>query len=344
MAGKTSQRSGPSPLLAHGRGLVFGLVLAACLLLGGGWIVVASQQSRATTSKARVAVAGGGRLDLHGRVLVRAVSHGDERLNGRLTLVRLGPHGRRSTPGRLACERVYEAAGRGICMSVAASGVDYRVRIFDRKRGTVAERALTGLPSRARVSPSGRWGSTTTFVSGDGYTSPGSFSTRTAILDMRTGEAVAGLEQFSVERDGKTIDAPDFNFWGTTFSRDDDTFYATLATGGRTYLVRGSLRERRVHVLRENVECPSLSPDETRVAYKKLVGGKAHWRLHVLDLASGRDVALSERRSIDDQVEWLDDHVVLYGDGTSVWAARADGGGRPERVLARAASPAVQRG
>jgi hypothetical protein len=325
------------------RGLVFGLVVLGCLLLGGGWIVVSSQQSRATTSDARAGVAGGERLDLRGRVLVRAVTGGDERLNGKVALLELGPGGERSPAGRLACQRVYQAAGRGICLSVAASGVDYRLQTFNSRGRPLHERALTGLPSRARVSPSGRWGSVTTFVTGHSYAAPGTFSTKTTILDMRSGEEVGDLEDFSVEKDGETIDAPDFNFWGTTFSRDDDTFYATLATGGETYLVKGSLRERRLRVLRENVECPSLSPDETRVAYKKLVGGPNEWRLHVLDLSSGRDVALAEKRSIDDQVEWLDDEVVLYGEDASVWATRADGSGRPERVLARAASPAVLR-
>jgi hypothetical protein len=245
--------------------------------------------------------------------------------------------------GRLACQRVYETAGRGICLSVAPSGVDYRLQLFDRRHRAVVERPLEGLPSRARVSPSGRFGSITTFVTGHSYASPGSFSTQTTVLDMASGEALAELEQFEVEKDGETIDSPDFNFWGTTFSRDDDTFYATLGTGDERYLVRGSLRERRVEVLRENVECPSLSPDETRVAYKKRVGGPSDWRLHVLDLRTGRDVALAERRSIDDQAEWLDDDVVLYSDGRSVWAVAADGGGRPERVLERASSPAVLR-
>ena len=309
----------------HSRGLFFALVVAACALLGGGWVVVAAQHPRSTTSKAQVSLAGGERLHVRGRLLVRAVAHGDERLNGRVALVTLGPRGRHSALGRLACERVYEAAGRGICLSVAASGVDYRMQIFDARGHVVSERPLTGLPSRARVSPSGRWGSTTTFVTGDSYTSPGTFSTRSTILDMRTGKPVADLESFSVEKDGKTIDSPDFNFWGMTFARDDDTFYATLATGGHTYLVKGSLRARHVRVLHENVECPSLSPDETRIAYKKLVGGKGHWRLHVLDLRTGRDVALSETRSIDDQVEWLDDATVLYGDGISVWAVRLRG-------------------
>jgi hypothetical protein len=325
------------------RGIVFALIVAACVLLGGGWVVVASQGEHTTTSDARVGTAGGERLDVHGKVVVRAVGGGDERLNGKVTEVRLGGTGGRSARGRLACERVYQAGGRGICMSLAASGVDFRLQTFDARGRVLHEEPLTGLPSRARVSPSGRWGSTTTFVSGHSYAEPGTFSTKTTILDMRTGRAYGDLERFSVEKDGEKIDAPDFNFWGTTFARDDDTFFATLGTGGKRYLVKGSLRDRRVRVLRENVECPSLSPDETRVAYKKRVGGPEDWRLHVLDLATGRDVALSEKRSIDDQVEWLDDEVVLYGDGTSVWAARADGGGRPERVLEHASSPAALR-
>ena len=37
------------------------------------------------------------------------------------------------------------------------------------------------------------------------------------------------------------------------------------------------------------------------------------WRLHVLELATLRETALAETRSVDDQVEWLDDDTVLYG-------------------------------
>ena len=39
--------------------------------------------------------------------------------------------------------------------------------------------ALAGVPSRARVSGDGRYGATTSFVSGDSYAKPGAFSTRT---------------------------------------------------------------------------------------------------------------------------------------------------------------------
>jgi hypothetical protein len=322
------------------RAIAFGVICALCLLVGGGWVVIAALSDETSTSDAKVGVAGGERLDLRGRLLVRAVDKADTRLNGHATSVTVGADPGKARAGDLACERIYEAAGRGICLYQAASGVDYRMKVFDKRYRTIHEQSLQGLPSRARVSPSGRWGATTTFVSGHAYASPGTFSTQTQIVDMHTGKPVVNVESFGVEKDGKAIDAPDFNFWGVTFAHDDDTIYATLSTGGKRYLVKGSMRKRRFVVVRENMECPSLSPDETRIAYKKRVGGVSDWHLHVYDLKTGRDVALPEQRSIDDQVEWLDDDVVLYGDGRNVWATRADGGGRPERVLARADSPA----
>ena len=138
--------------------------------------------------------------------------------------------------------------------------------------------------------------------------------------------------------------AVDVNFWGVTFARDSDRFYATMATGGKTYLIEGSVRARSAHVLHENVECPSLSPDGTRVAYKHRTGSsKRPWRAAVLDLATMRETILAEPRSIDDQIEWLDDEHVLYGVDGEIVTTRADGGGRPRRYLAEADSPAVVR-
>jgi hypothetical protein len=96
-------------------------------------------------------------------------------------------------------------------------------------------------------------------------------------------------------------------------------------------------------VIRDNVECPSLSPDGTRIGYKKLIDDEGHWRLHVLDLASGADVALAETRSVDDQLEWRDDHNLLYQFGDDVWTVPADGSGAPKLYIKHAGSPAVVR-
>src|SRR6185503_8531147 len=149
------------------------------------------------------------------------------------------------------------------------------------------ELTLPGIPSRARISPDGRLGSVTAFVTGHSYADPGTFSTRTTILDMAHGRKLADLEDFAVTRDGRPFKSIDFNFWGVTFARDGNTFYATLASGGRNYLIRGSVRARAAAVIHEGVECPSLSPDNTSIAFKKRIGGSAGWwQIAILDLAT----------------------------------------------------------
>jgi hypothetical protein len=54
-----------------------------------------------------------------------------------------------------------------------------------------------------------------------------------------------------------------------------------------------------------------------------------------------RETALAEPAPRDDQLEWLDDDHVLYGNGEEIWTVPADGSGEPERFLAAGDSPAV---
>ncbi|HEX5922802.1 MAG TPA: hypothetical protein VFY45_03150 [Baekduia sp.] len=276
-------------------------------------------------------------------VLVRAVDPARATLEGRI--YRVSPDGTGTPVQRKgpACLRFYQAGGSALCLTVARSGVDFRAILLDSAMRTRHTLTLTGLPSRARVSPDGRIGAMTTFVSGDSYTSPGAFSTRTTLVDLASGRNIADLEKFTVTKDGRRIHAQDFNLWGVTFGSDSDQFYATLATGAHHYLVHGSVRGRTMQVVRDNVECPSLSPDGTRIAYKRRDGNPWHWRLHVLDLKTGADVAVAERRPVDDQAEWLDNRRLLYDFGVDVWTAPADGSGRPQRFLAHASSPSTQR-
>ena len=255
----------------------------------------------------------------------------------------------------MACEVVYVSGGHGICLS-ADRGVftTYAASLFDARTFAVsATMPLKGIPSRARVSIDGSVAAFTVFVSGHGYTTL-DFSTQTLLLNTSTAAVIADLESFTVRRDGKVIESPDFNFWGVTFTPDAKKFYATLSTSQKHFLVRGDIAARSAEVIHENVECPSLSPDATRVAYKKrlMVGNRILWQLQVLDLATGRETALSERRSIDDQLEWLDDAHVLYSvpaaeDGSSpstdVWVAPADARSAPRMYQRNAYSPASAR-
>jgi hypothetical protein len=255
----------------------------------------------------------------------------------------------------LRCEVVYVAGGRGICLT-ADRGVftTYSASLFDARNFQVSSGlALKGIPSRARVSLDGSLAAFTVFVAGHGYTTL-DFSTQTLLLDARSGRALANLEDFEVTRDSQVIKAADFNFWGVTFAPDARTFFATLSTGGKHFLIRGDIAAHRATVIHENVECPSLSPDARNVAYKKrfMINDRVVWQLHVLELASGRETALSERRSIDDQLEWLDNRHVLYSvpsaeDGSSpstdVWRAAVDGKTAPELFVRDAYSPATAR-
>jgi hypothetical protein len=336
--------------LLRSRNAIVIVVAALCAIGGAVYVVIAATSAKDPTpatlsgtkqEAARLApVAAGPQPD---SVLVRAVDPERATLEGRIYRVSATGGG---TPKALkdpACLRFYEAGGSALCLTVARSGVDFRAKVLNGD-GTVRHTlTLLGVPSRARVSPNGKLGAMTTFVTGDSYTSPGQFSTRTNIVDMVKGRTIVDLEKFTVTKDGKQIRSQDFNFWGVTFARDSDEFYATLATGNHHYLVHGRVSTRTVAVLRDNVECPSLSPDGTRIAYKRRDGKPWHWRLHVLDLRTGADVATAERRPIDDQAEWLDNARVLYGIGTDVFVVPADGSGRAQRFLADAASPSTQR-
>jgi hypothetical protein len=241
-----------------------------------------------------------------------------------------------------ACQRAAFGHGRGICLDVL--GTETSVEILDSRLRVVHQFTLPGIPSRARVSPDGRWGGVTMFVVGHAYAKPGQFSTATTLIDMRTGKPAGNLERdFHVTHDGAAVDERDRNYWGLTFAPDGDTFYATLATGGSTWLVRGSIAGRTGRTIHENVECPSVSPDGTRIGYKQAVShDPTAWRFHVLDLATGRDVALAETRSVDDQLDWLDDQHLLYGDGQRIWMVNADGSGRPSVWMNAADSPTVE--
>jgi hypothetical protein len=261
----------------------------------------------------------------------------------RVALAPADEPGRTRKISRLLCERVYFAADRGLCLlsrqGVFQTGYDVKITGPDFK--PTRKLSLTGIPSRARISPDGRYGAVTGFVSGHSYADD-SFSTSTVLIDMARGQVVADLEKdFTITRDGKRIKEIDFNFWGVTFARQGGRFYATLRTGEQTYLLEGDVDARQARVIHENVECPSISPDGTRLAYKKWLGDR--WRLHVLDLETMQETPLAEKWPVDDQVEWLDDDRILYGRSNDVWVVPADGRGAPKQFLSKALSPAVIR-
>ena len=253
----------------------------------------------------------------------------------------------------LACGRIHYAAGNGLCLIQDTAVSDplappiVWVTLFGSDFKPRQQFSTEGILSRARISPDGKYAAFTVFVTGHSYMDA-SMSTATVLLDTATGANLGNLEEFETWKDGQLYQAPEFNFWGVTFAQDSNRFYATLRNGNTTYLVQGDVAARKLSVLHENVECPSLSPDGTRLAFKKLMGNR--WQLTVLDLATMKETTLAEPEGIDDQVEWLDNDHILYQKAdydppkwVSVFVIPADGSGKPEVFLPNATSPVVVR-
>ncbi|MFI0722857.1 TolB family protein [Streptomyces sp. NPDC021224] len=342
--------SGDAPLSTRGKLLV---LLAGVLVLAlvGGVAVwrAADRADRKNQVQAGGPAVHAGDVSLAPgagrRIVFRSMAWGPHR-DELASVPAADPNGPRTASG-VKCLRFYAAGGTGVCLQAERGAVNdsYRALVLDRNLRTTRHVDLVGIPTRARVSPSGRMAAWTVFVGGDSYAGT-DFSTRTTILDTRTGALQPTLEDYTLTRDGKRLRAADLNYWGVTFS-DDTHFYATAATGGRTYLIRGDVATRTAVTLRTNVECPSLSPDGTRIAFKKRVPGldpDAPWRLYVLDLATLKDHPTAESRNVDDQAVWVDGDTLSYslpGDyGSDLFTVPADGTGAPAPLTASALSPA----
>ena len=346
----------PEPIPSVGPGTlrqrVIALVAVGVVLVGGttAYLVLsrAKQQEavRTATPQSTVSLA---QVTAGPRIVFRNTAIGPA--YGRVAMVPLADPGGPRALTTTSCDRVFVASSRTLCLASDPGVVTtYTAKTFADSGGPTQDLPLSGIPSRARLSDDAKLAATTSFVSGDSYASA-SFSTRTVVSEIGTDRSF-DLENFRLIHQGKTIKPADRNYWGVTFASDDDAFYVTVKFSGKTWLASGRLSTRTVQTIRSDAECPSLSPDGTKVAYKKLGSrGPGDWRLAVMDIATGKEVALTEEHTVDDQVEWLDDDQILYGlpgEGshaaeTNVWVVPADGTGAPRLLIEKAWSPAVVR-
>lgn len=324
-------------------------VLGLCLTVAGAYFLTARNAVSApsltdvpTTSSANVLA--GPRIVFRNSVLGQDYS--------KIALVALADPGGPRAVLPLSCERVYSAVKAGVCVT-AERGVtpSYGLAVLNAELQPIRSSRLVGLPSRARMSADGTLVATTTFVTGHSYAQT-SFSTETIIRGG--GVEPRNLETFTTTLpNGQVLKAANRNYWGVTFAADNDTFYVTVASGATTWLARGSIQRGTMTALRTDAECPSLSPDGSKVAYKKRLGNRKAgvWRLAVLDLATNTETLVAESASVDDQVEWLDDDHLLYtrprpgSEATisDIWSVPSTGVGTPTVLITHASSPAVVR-
>ncbi|MGH8828170.1 MAG: hypothetical protein ACRDVZ_11375, partial [Jiangellaceae bacterium] len=100
---------------------------------------------------------------------------------GMVAMVALDDPGGARAVTTVTCDRVYVAAGRTLCLAADRGLVTtHRAEVLDGDLSVTHELPLTGVPSRARLSPDGTMAATTSFVAGDSYAT-GTFSTRTVI-------------------------------------------------------------------------------------------------------------------------------------------------------------------
>lgn len=334
-----------------------GLFGALTVLVAGGataYVLLEGQAARELRERPpEVAVAADeestGPLVAPGRLVFR--HSGVDSANGLLASVPVADLGGPRTISDIACERV-DASRRAMSCLVSHRGVvtTWTADALDASGGPLMETPLPGIPSRTRLSDDAGLVATTSFVTGHDYMSTG-FSTATVVREFPEGRSWGNLESFALTIEGREVKPVDRNIWGVTFT-GESSFLATVATGGRTWLVRGDLDRRTLVSIAENAECPSVSPDGSLVAFKVDVDDTDSklWQLAVHDLASGeRRLLSSATQGLDDQVEWLDDETILYAvprpdePGISdVWAAGTDGG-EPRLVVEQASSPSVVR-
>jgi hypothetical protein len=326
---------------------------AICVIALGAalaYLVVARKnQSNVEQHAASFAQVSLATIESHPRIVFRNTALGAS--YGTVAMVSLdNPAGPRAIT-TTACDRVYATPKNALCLSSDRGFVTtYGAHVLDNNMRQTQTLPLTGIPSRARLSRDGSYAATTSFTARDSYGST-SFSTRTVITPVG-GHTLGSLEDFTLIHDGKSIKPIDRNYWGVTFGADDDTFYATVEWSKHTWLVRGSIAQRKMLTLRKDAECPSLSPDGKHIVDKqrgKLPLGK--WRLVDYNIASGKITPLAETRSVDDQVDWLDDTHVIYGLPRTrsqaavddIWSVPTSGSGKPKLLIPQAWSPAVIR-
>jgi hypothetical protein len=263
-------------------------------------------------------------------------------------MVPIGDSGARRLVAALSCARVHFAGRHGLCLveETDERATRHAAIVFDDQFQQRHRVPLPGVPTRVRVAADGRLAAVSTYAEED---SPAGerLALETILLDTTRGAVVADLREFALDAAGHDIGTPR-DFASVAFAADSDRFYVTVTTPTTRRLVIGSARQRRLRALSANgFTSEGLSPDGRRLIVKR-VSDRGFWQLSILDLESMSERPLDHgTRSIDDQVDWLDDRTIVFhdatGSSTGIWRMAVDEQTGPELLVADAYSPVAVR-
>jgi hypothetical protein len=251
--------------------------------------------------------------------------------------------------------RVHIDGGNGVCLSEDAGLVaSYTATFFDADdpgQRDIKSYAIPR-PSRAQVSADGSLATTTSFITGASYEDITGETSTVVTIDAFDEKKLTGVNQFEVDAPEARYFDENRKFWGLSFI-DNNEFYITGLFGNEPEIMLGNIEERVVRPTGYEGSCPSLSPDLASLVFKQ-TRAQGGFDLVVVDLASGAITVLNETRSVDDQVEWLDNDTILYAlhpEGEEdlvqpeydIWMLDIAEGSVPELFLPNADSPATIR-
>ena len=253
------------------------------------------------------------------------------------------------------CMRVHISADHGVCLSRDPGVVpQFTTTFFESANPEIEIKSYpSALPSRARISPDGTFSAVTAFVTGTSYVDIGTETTTLVTIDeIESTSLLRGARAFDVISDEPRFDNLDPQYWGISFV-DENEFYITGYFGTAPEILRGTLDDMTFEPTGWVGSCPSVSPDGKTVVYKDMLPN-GDFELVAVDVATQEKWKLGETRSVDDQVEWLDNDTILYalhpegGDNPvqpefDIWMIDIAEGSEPVLFLPNADSPAVAR-
>ena len=255
------------------------------------------------------------------------------------------------------CMRAHIATDHGVCLAESGGvlGVAFTTTFFEADNLNADIKSYASpLPSRARISPNGTFSAVTAFVSGSSYADIAAETTTLVTIDeIDSTRLVRGANQFTIDSGEARFNNLNPQYWGITFAADEDEIYLTGFFGDRPEVMHGTLNNMVIEPTGWVGSCPSLSPDGKTLVFKEMTADNS-FELVAVDLETNTKHKLGETRSVDDQVEWLDNDTILYalhraGGDTAVqpefdiWMVDIAEGSEPKLFLPNADSPAVAR-